>query len=199
MTNSFSVLQNEESEETTKNPQRKLDKMKRKYAVKPTPELKKKIEEMDSRLNPKKDHSNNNSKKKNSKNNSKKKKGDIDLETEYKKNKGYWEEYWEKESERKDQEEAEKERLKEVKQRLKEERKRMRKEREEMEDECEYVNSSFTVDKETKDSLPEDIKEFLNYSPDTKMFRKLCLKYHPDKGDDEELFKIINNHNEQSK
>jgi|APSaa5957512535_1039671.scaffolds.fasta_scaffold240282_1 hypothetical protein len=190
MTNSFSSLKNEEPEETTKNPQRKLDKMKRKYAVKPTPELKKKIEEMDSRLNPKKDHSNNNSKKKNV---------DIDLETEYKKNKEYWEEYWEKESERKEQEEAEKERLKEVKQRLKEERKRMRKEREEMEDEYEYVNSSFTVDKETKDSLPEDIKEFLNYSPDTKMFRKLCLKYHPDKGGDEELFKIINNHNEQSK
>ena len=197
MTNSFSVLQNEDSEETTKNPQRKLDKMKRKYAVKPTPELKKKIEEMDSRLNPKKDHSNNNSKKKNSKNNSKKKKVDIDLETEYKKNKEYWEEYWEKESERKEQEEAEKERLKEVKQRLKEERKRMRKEREEMEDEYEYVNSSFTVDKETKDSLPEDIKEFLNYSPDKKMFKKLVLIYHPDKGGDEELFKIINNHNEQ--
>ena len=195
MTNSFSSLKNEEPEETTKNPQRKLDKMKRKYALKPTPELKKKIEEMDSRLNPKKDHSNKNSKKKNSK----KKKVDIDLETEYKKNKEYWEEYWEKESERKEQEEAEKERLKEVKKRLKEERKRIRKEREEMEDEYEDVKSSFTVDKETKDTLPEDIKEFLNYSPDKKMFKKLVLIYHPDRGGDEELFKIINNHNEQSK
>ena len=36
-----------------------------------------------------------------------------------------------------------------------------------------------------KDNVPRDVK---------KMYNKLCLIYHPDKGGDEEHFKVINNH-----
>ena len=54
MSNPFSVLSVSYGEdESTENPQRKLAKMRRKYEQKPTPELKKRIQDMDSRLNSK--------------------------------------------------------------------------------------------------------------------------------------------------
>ena len=43
-------------------------------------------------------------------------------------------------------------------------------------------------------NLPHDIQVFLSKIPDKKIYNKLCLKYHPDKGGQEEMFKIINNH-----
>ena len=170
MSNPFSVLHNEEPEETTDNHQRKLKKMKRRFAEKPTPELEKKIKEMESRLNPKKHNSKNkNSKNKNSKNkNSKnKKKDDIDLETEYQKNKAYWEEYWKEEYQ---------------KQKQKKESRR------------EYENTSLDIDEEIRSKLPQDIKDFIDDPADKKTYHKLSKIYHPDKGGDTELFKIISNH-----
>jgi len=177
MSNPFSVLHNEEPEETTDNPQRKLKKMKRRFAEKPTPELEKKIKEMESRLNPKKHNSKNknsknkNSKNKNSKNknskNKKKKEDDIDLETEYQKNKAYWEEYWKEEYQ---------------KQKQKKESRR------------EYENTSLDIDEEIRAKLPQDIKDFIDDPADKKTYHKLSKIYHPDKGGDTELFKIISNH-----
>ena len=43
-------------------------------------------------------------------------------------------------------------------------------------------------------SLPNDIKTFINKYPDKDIYKKLSLKYHPDKGGNSEYFKIINNY-----
>lgn len=43
-------------------------------------------------------------------------------------------------------------------------------------------------------SLPNDIKTFINKYPDKDIYKKLSLKYHPDKGGNAEYFKIINNY-----
>ena len=169
--NPFTFLEIEEVNESTKNPQRKLAKMKRRYSEKPSQDLKSRIDEMDQRLNPK-------FKKKKKK---KKKKVDIDLETEYQKNRAYWQEY------RKNRSEKEKE----------EKERRNRKESEDREDRRRYEESqtnSFEVDNETLNILPIDIRSFLNSDPDKKTYNTLCKRYHPDKGGDQELFKIINNH-----
>jgi hypothetical protein len=171
--NPFTFLEIEEVNESTKNPQRKLAKMKRRYSEKPSQDLKSRIDEMDQRLNPK-------FKKKKKK---KKKKVDIDLETEYQKNRAYWQEY------RKNRSEEEK--VKEEKER------RNRKESEDREDRRRYEESqtnSFEVDNETLNILPIDIRSFLNSDPDKKTYNTLCKRYHPDKGGDQEMFKIINNH-----
>ena len=175
--NPFAFLEVEEVNESTKNPQRKLAKMKRRYSEKPSQDLKLRIDEMDQRLNPK-------FKKKKKK---KKKKEDIDLETEYQKNRAYWQEY------RKNRSEEEK-RREEV---IEERKSRKRKEREEREDRRRYEESkinSFEVDNETLNILPTDIQNFLNSNPDKKIYNTLCKKYHPDKGGDQEMFKFINNH-----
>ena len=171
--NPFTFLEIEEVNESTKNPQRKLAKMKRRYSEKPSQDLKLRIDEMDSRFNPIQ-------KKKKKK---KKKKEDIDLETEYQKNRAYWQEY------RKNRSEGEK--IKEEKER------RNRKESEDREDRRRYEESqtnSFEVDNETLNILPIDIRSFLNSEPDKKTYNTLCKRYHPDKGGDQEMFKIINNH-----
>ena len=212
MANSYSVLQNEEPEETTKNPQRKLEKMKRQYAAKPTPELKKKIEAMDSRLNPKKDHS----KKKNSKKNSDKKKKNNEAKAKIQKAKQEEKaEKAEKARIKKAKEEEENRAYKEREEKLKQENEEYRKKQEEKryQEYKERANRKYQEKLRRKDKdyfsyitkegikkeLPDDIKEFKSNAPDKKMFRKLVLIYHPDKGGDEELFKIINNHKNQSK
>jgi len=170
--NPFSLLYTEHEEVFTNNPQRKLAKMKRKYLTNPTPDLKKKIEDMDARLNPKKTKY----KKK------KKKIVDIDLETEYQKHNAYWKEYRKKNTEKEKEEREEKKR--------REERKRERREERERDEE----DTSFHIDMETRLTLPDDIQEFINSEPTKKIYNKLSLKYHPDKGGDEEMFKILNNH-----
>ena len=43
-------------------------------------------------------------------------------------------------------------------------------------------------------SLPNDIKTFINKYPDKDIYKKLSLKYHPDKGGNADYFKIINNY-----
>ena len=209
MANSYSVLQNEEPEETTKNPQRKLEKMKRQYSAKPTPELKKKIEEMDSRLNPNKEHS----KKKNSKKNSGKKKKYNEEKAKIQKAKQ--EEKAEKARIKKEKVEEENRAYKEREEKLKQANEEYRKKQEEKryQEYKERANRKYQEKLRRKDKdyfsyitkegikkeLPDDIKEFKSNAPDKKMFRKLVLIYHPDKGGDEELFKIINNHKNQSK
>ena len=170
--NTFTFLEIEEVNESTKNPQRKLAKMKRRYSEKPSQDLKLRIDEMDQRINPK-------FKKKKRK--KKKKEEDIDLETEYQKNRAYWQEY------RKNRSEKEKE----------EKERRNRKESEDREDRRRYEESqtnSFEVDNEVFNILPSDIQNFLNSNPDKKIYNTLCKLYHPDKGGDQEMFKIINNH-----
>ena len=91
---------------------------------------------------------------------------DIDLETEYQKNRAYWEEYRRNRSKEEKRKEEERERK---------ERKEKRKEK-------------------RKNTLPPDIQDFISRVPDKKIYNKLVLKHHPDKGGDEEMFKIINNH-----
>ena len=175
--NQFTFLEIEEVNESTQNPQRKLAKMKRRYSEKPSQDLKLRIDEMDRRFNPKP--------KKKKKKKKKKKVEDIDLETEYQKNRAYWQEY------RKNRSEEEKRREK-----VKEE-KRGKRYREEREDRRRYEESkinSFEVDNETLNILPIDIQNFLNSNPDKKIYNTLCKKYHPDKGGDQEMFKFINNH-----
>ena len=164
--NPFSLLYTDDEEVFTNNPQRKLEKMKRKYLTHPTPDLKKKIEDLDTRLNPKKTKY---------KKKKKKKIVDIDLETEYQKHNTYWKEY------RKKNAEKEKEKKKEERERRKEE-------------DRENIDASFHIDLETRLTLPYDIQDFINSEPTKKMYNKLILKYHPDKGGDEEMFKILNNH-----
>ena len=59
----------------------------------------------------------------------------------------------------------------------------------------ESESNSFEVPNELFTTLPQDIQDFLNSEiPDKNKYNKLCLRYHPDKGGDEEMFKIINNH-----
>ena len=172
--NPFTFLEVEEVNESTQNPQRKLAKMKRRYSEKPSHDLKSRIDEMDQRINPK-------FKKKKKK--KKKKVEDINLETEYQKNRAYWAEY------RRNRSEEEK--------RKEERNRRSREEREEREDRKRYEESkinSFEVDNETLNILPTDIQNFLNSNPDKKIYNTLCKKYHPDKGGDQEMFKFINNH-----
>ena len=173
--NPFSLLSTDIEEEFTNNPRRKLAKMKRKYLTNPTPDLKKRIEDMDGRLNPKK----NMYKKK-----KKKKVEQFDLETEYQKNKVVWEEYRKKEDEERVREELKKERERQRQCREREFRERQFRERQFRERQC----------REARYSLPEDIQEFISSEPTKKMYNKLSRKYHPDKGGDEEMFKILNNH-----
>ena len=172
--NPFTFLEIEEVNESTKNPQRKLAKMKRRYSEKPSQDLKLRIDEMDRRFNPKV--------KKKKKKKKKNKDEDIDLETEYQKNRDYWQEYRRNSSEE---------------QKKKERERRKRKDREDREDRRRYEESqtnSFEVDNETLNILPNDIQNFLNSNPDKKTYNTLCKLYHPDKGGDQEMFKIINNH-----
>ena len=172
--NPFTFLEIEEVNESTKNPQRKLAKMKRRYSEKPSQDLKLRIDEMDRRFNPKV--------KKKKKKKKKNKDEDIDLETEYQKNRDYWQEYRRNSSEE---------------QKKKERERRKRKDREDREDRRRYEESqtnSFEVDNETLNILPIDIQSFLNSDPDKKTYNTLCKRYHPDKGGDQEMFKIINNH-----
>ena len=49
----------------------------------------------------------------------------------------------------------------------------------------------YKAEKEFEMSLPQDILEFKN-NPIKKVWRNLIIKYHPDKGGNEELMKIIN-------
>ena len=49
----------------------------------------------------------------------------------------------------------------------------------------------YKAEKAAERNLPEDILEFKN-NPIKKVWRNLIIKYHPDKGGNEELMKIIN-------
>jgi hypothetical protein len=49
----------------------------------------------------------------------------------------------------------------------------------------------YKAEKEFEMNLPQDILEFKN-NPIKKVWRNLIIKYHPDKGGNEELMKIIN-------
>ena len=49
----------------------------------------------------------------------------------------------------------------------------------------------YKAEKKFEMSLPQDILEFKN-NPIKKVWRNLIIKYHPDKGGNEELMKIIN-------
>lgn len=195
--NPFSSLDvSYDEDESTDNPERKLAKMKRRYEKNPTPDLKKRIDEMDNRLNSKPKP----------KKKKKKKVDDFNLDNEVKENSKRWEEYHEKqkiERERKEKEEREKRERKEKEEKERREReerewKRKQKEWEEQkrdrEREKEASKSSFNLNYKQRKSLPKDIQEFISNPPDRKTFKKLSRIYHPDKGGDQEMFKILNNH-----
>ena len=195
--NPFSPLDvSYEEDESTDNPERKLAKMKRRYEKNPRPDLKKRIDEMNNRLNSKPKP----------KKKKKKKVDDFDLDNEVKENSKRWKEYHEKEREereRKEKEEREERERKEKEEREERERKqkewkRKQKEWEEQkkdrEREKETSKTSFYLNYKQRKSLPKDIQNFISKPPDKKMYNKLCKIYHPDKGGDQEMFKILNNH-----
>lgn len=193
--NPFSSLDvSYDEDESTNNPERKLAKMKRRYEKNPTPELKKRIDEMDDRLNSKPKP----------KKKKKKKVEEIDPEEEYLKNRKYWEEYYKNSEKREEEEKLKKE---EEKRRRKQKRNRKNnkkqhtfedyeedEEERDRERERESADASFYVTYQEKKLLPQDIQDFISNPPDKKIYNKLCKIYHPDKGGLRELFQIINNH-----
>jgi hypothetical protein len=184
--NHFDLLLHDNTEDkSTNNLPRKLAKMKRKYEINPTEDLKNRIDELEKKLNPPKSKKN---KKKN-----KKKEEDIDIEEAFQENRDYWFKYWKDEEERKRKIKEEKERIEEERRRNKRNRKK-----EEKEYERQYYDSIKRAEEKERvkmESLPDDIKEFISNEPSKKLYHKLCLKYHPDKGGgNDEYFKFINNY-----
>ena len=205
MENPFKVLEVDETEDTsTSNLSRKLNKMKRRYKEKPTKDLKKRIDELEERIAPPPPNPNQQRKK------NKKPKIEIDLDEEFRKNR----DYWRKENIRAREQEEQKRRQEEM---LRKEQERLRKLREEQEQkqreqeqrEKQRERQQRQYEKQQKrqyDKLPPDIREFLqlriqgwcnNIKDLKKIYQKLCLKYHPDKGGEQEHFKIISNHWEE--
>ena len=189
MNNPFSVLPVDENEDTsTNNLLRKLTKMKRRYEEKPTEDLKRRIDELEESMKPISLNSNEKKKK------NKKPKEEPDLDEEYRKNQSYWRKYYKN----RDIQEQQKRKSKEYDEWMKREQAKRRKKARQKQKKKESQSES---DKYAK--LPQDILDFLQIRiPDKdnvpsdvkKMYNKLCFIYHPDKGGDEEHFKVINNH-----
>ena len=208
MNNPFSVLPVDENEDiSTNNLPRKLKKMKRKYEEKPTEDLKRRIDELEESIKPIPLNSNEIRKK------NKKPKEEPDLDEEYRKNKSFWRKYYKnrdiqqkEKPKRKSKEYHEWSKSRQKKTRYAEKKKRQqeRKEEERQEQQYEeYLESQKQARLQWYANLPQDIRDFLEIRiPDKdnvekhvkKMYNKLCLRYHPDKGGDEEHFKVINNH-----
>lgn len=208
MNNPFSVLPVDENEDiSTNNLSRKLKKMKRRYEEKPTEDLKRRIDELEESIKPIPLNSNEIRKK------NKKPKEEPDLDEEYRKNKSYWREYYknrdiqEKEKSKrrsKEYHEWSKSRQKKTRYAEKKKREQEREDQERREQQYEeYIESQKQARLQWYTNLPQDIRDFLeiripdkdNVAKDVKkMYNKLCLRYHPDKGGDEEYFKVINNH-----
>lgn len=167
MSNMFNGLPVDRTEDTsTNNLSRKLNKLKRKQTQNYSEEREKDIKRLDELLNPPKTT---NRKRK------KKCKMDMDddeyLEQAFRENKDYWSNL---DSNKNDKSTPIKE-----KKILSPEKIKLRNE----------IKAS-----DNYHSLPNDIKTFINKYPDKDIYKKLSLKYHPDKGGNAEYFKIINNY-----
>lgn len=188
MTNSFSLLQEEEDDTSTNNSRRKLEKMIRMQENNPTVDRAKRIKELDAIVNPPKTIPKKNKKKKRVCDESE---GDI-LDKAYKENHHYW-----KGEEERKKKEREERIAKEAKEKLeRDERIKQEKIEQEKRKKIEENIQKQRIANELKKllELPDDIRSFIADDPDKRTYKKLVLKYHPDKGGDIEYFKIINNH-----
>jgi len=188
MTNLFSSLPEESDDTSTNNSRRKLEKMIRKQEKNPNDDRAKRIKELDAIVNPPKTIP---------KKNKKKNKTSVKKENkENEKQKIRDERFREREKKRKDKEEEEKRREENYEQYKREQEEQNKKryekyiKREENKIKKEKADRILTIHK----NLPEDIVNFLISYPEKTIYKKLVRKYHPDKGGDEEHFKIINNH-----
>ena len=196
MSNPFSSLNVDyEEDKSTNNLPRKLKKFKWKQAKNPTKERAIKIQELESTIEP--------TIKFNKKNKKKDESDDDILNQMYDQNNSYW----------KEQERIKKE-YEEMQKKIEEEKKlRKRKAKEEREDrEAREKKAREAREKKTREdsingnkikigqdlieqmTLPNDIIQFISIPPKKDIYKKLALKYHPDKGGNGEYFKIINNH-----
>ena len=207
MSNPFSVLHNEEPEETTDNPQRKLQKLIRENEKNPTSEKEKRIKEMRARLNPEINPNNNKKKPKHKSTKKKKQQEEKErlrekrLQEKREKNEKSQEEErrMQTEYEQRQQIFREKQREMEREKAIKREEQRkneFKKQQEEKQQKRkrEKQNAFLRINEKTRSKLPQDIKNFIDDQPDKKTYHKLSKIYHPDKGGDTELFKIISNH-----
>ena len=207
MSNPFSSLNVDyEEDESTNNLPRKLKKLKWKQAKNPTKERAIKIQELESIIEPATNF--------NKKNKNKDESDDDILNQMYDQNNSYWKE---KERLKKEYEEMQKkieEEKKLRKRKAKEERearekkekkdrkareKKAKKDREAWEKkvkEDRENENKIKIGQDLKEqmTLPNDIIQFISIPPKKDIYKKLALKYHPDKGGNGEYFKIINNH-----
>jgi len=161
----FDGLPVDRTEDTsTNNLSRKLEKLKRKQLSHYSAEREKEIKRLETLLNPPKTTN---------KNKKKKFKMDMDddeyLEQAFRENKDYWSNI--------DSNKPDKSTNKQKKISI---------------EKIKYRNEIKSSD--IYNSLSEDIKSFINKYPDKDIYKKLSLKYHPDKGGNSEYFKIINNY-----
>jgi len=165
MSNMFDGLDVDRTEDTsTNNLQRKKAKLKRKQTINYSEERENEIKRLEEILNPPKTTTR---KKK------KRYKMDIDddefLEQAFRENKDYWSNT--------DSNKSDKSTNKQKKISI---------------EKIKYRNEIKSSD--IYNSLPNDIKTFINKYPDKDIYKKLSRKYHPDKGGNTEYFKIINNY-----
>jgi hypothetical protein len=203
MVNPFSLLPVDDDDTSfTANLPRKLNKMKRRYKANPTEDLRNRIDELEKRLIPIPPNPNDERKK------NKKPIVEINLEEEYRKNR----DYWRRENERVRVEQEKKKRNKDYEDIMnREQAKRRKKMKEEQKKQQEQQHqwryhqqrTELFRKQEKYVNLPQDIRDFLqinildkdNVPKDVKkLYNKLCLRYHPDKGGNVEHFKVINNH-----
>jgi len=201
-TNSFSSLGQETTDSELKNDKelrntnKKLKKKRQKYEHNPSDDLLREINTLEtlireyegSRQNPQKQKTSPKNKEKNSSPDD-----DDFLEKEYQKYKGFNEKRY---KQQKEDEEKEKKENKEREERTKQERQK-RKWRQHQENYYESSEDEKTIPSilENHDmdirNLPEDITPLLN-NYDHKLYKKLCLKYHPDKYENDSYSKLIN-------
>jgi hypothetical protein len=212
----FNGLPVDRTEDTsTNNLPRKLKKLKKKQLLNFLDEREKEIKRLEDILNPPKTTN----RKKKKKNNKDKNITDDELLDKAIKEKKYLEEIFKKDEEerlKKEKEEQERQRkIREEQERVKrkEEQERYQKEKERIEreerkrrerekrkrrekEEKERRDRKLRKLSEIKDKfklshIPKDIEKFV-FKPDRKEYKKLALKYHPDKGGNAEHFKILN-------
>ena len=189
MNNLFSYLDIDEEDTSTNNLRRKLEKKIRQQKKNPTHERAIAIDKLNLIINP-------TINKKKKVNNMDSISEDDILDREYKQNKDYWfkererieKEKIEQELKKKKEKEEKIAREKQEKQRKKDEEKQRKREKKEKEkqEKNEIIKKLM--------ELPDDIRNFISLPPDKKIYNKLALKYHPDKGGNIEYFKIINNY-----
>ena len=181
MTNLFSHLDIDEGDKFLVNRTRKFNFLVRQQEKNPTPERAIAIAKLNLIINPP-------IKKKKKVNNENYMSEDDILDKAFKENR----EHWFKENERIKKEKISEELKKKKEREEKIAREKQEKQRKEEEEEKKVKEKTERIKKIMK--LPNDIREFISRPPDKKVYKKLALKHHPDKGGNIEHFKIINNY-----